>query len=83
MNMLFDDPTFLKKEEDLKRRDLEKYDEPEEAENYSLLASNDDPAVKAAKSLTNKRRTKIRKRLNTAKRRRVENCEFGLANCAN
>ena len=83
MSMLFDDPTFLKKEEDLKRRDLEKYDEPEEAENYSLLASNDDPAVKAAKSLTNKRRTKIRKRLNTAKRRRVENCEFGLAKFAN
>ena len=83
MNMLFDDPTFLKKEEDLKRRDLEKYDEPEEAENYSLLASNDDPAVKAAKSLTHKRRTKIKKRLNNAKRRRVDNCEFGLANCAN
>ena len=82
MNMLFDDPTFLKKEEDLKRRDLEKYDEPEEAENYSLLASKDDPAVKAAKSLTNKRRTKIRWRLNTAKRRRVENCEFGLAKFA-
>ena len=82
MNMLFDDPTFLKKEEDLKRRDLEKYDEPEEAENYSLLASSDDPAVKAAKSLTHKRRTKIKKRLNTAKRRRVENCEFGLAKFA-
>ena len=79
MNVLFDDPAFWETEEDLKRRDLEKYDEPEEAENYSLLASNDDPAVKAAKSLTNKRRTKIRWRLNTAKRRRVENCEFCLA----
>ena len=82
MNMLFDDPTFLKKEEDLKGRDPKEYDEPGDEENYSLLASNDDPAVKSAKSLTNKRRTKIRKRLNTAKRRRVENCEFGLANCA-
>ena len=84
--MLFDDPTFLKKEEDLKRRDLEKYDVPEEAENYSLLASNDDPAVIAAKTLTRKRRNKIRSRLNNAKRpkrRRVENCAFGLANCAN
>ena len=60
MNMLFDDPTFLKKEEDLKRRDPEKYDAPEEAENYSLLASNEDPAVKAAKSLTHKRRTKLK-----------------------
>ena len=86
MNVLFDDPAFWKTEEDLKGRDLEKYDEPEEAENYSLLASDDDPAVEAAKTLTRKRRHKIRCRLNNAKRakrRRVENCEFGLANCAN
>ena len=83
--MLFDDPTFLKKEEDLKRRDLEKYDEPEKADNYSLLASDDDPAVEAARSITRKRRSKIKKRLYTAtaKRQRVENCEFGLAECAN
>ena len=79
MNVLFDDPTFWKTEEELEGRDPKEYDEPGDEENYSLLASNDDPAVKAAKSLTNKRRTKIRKRLNTAKRRRVENCEFCLA----
>ena len=82
MDMLFDDPAFRKTEEELKGRDPEKYVEPGDEENYSLLALNDDPAVKAAKSLTNKRRTRIRWRLNTVKRRRVENCEFGLANCA-
>ena len=83
MNVLFDDPTFWKTEEELKEKDPKQYEEPGDEENYSLLASNDDPAVKAAKSLTNKRRTKIRWRLNNAKRRRVENCEFGLAKCTN
>ena len=86
MNVLFDDPAFWKTEEDLKGRDLEKYDEPEEAENYSLLASDDDPAVEAAKTLTRKRRHKIRCQLNNAKRAkrsRAENCEFGLAKCTN
>ena len=83
MNVLFDDPAFWETEEELKGRDPKEYDEPGDEENYSLLASNEDPAVKAAKSLTHKRRDKIRRRLSTAKRRRVENCEFGLANCAN
>ena len=83
MDMLFDDPAFWKTEEELKGRDPEKYDKPGDEENYSLLALNDDSAVKAAKSLTHKRRTKIKKRLNNAKRRRVENCEFGLAKFAN
>ena len=79
MNVLFEDPTFWKTENELKGRDPTEYDEPGDEENYSLLAPNDDPAVKAAKSLTNKRRTKIRWQLNNTKRRRVENCEFGLA----
>ena len=83
MNVLFDDPAFWKTEEELKERDPEEYDEPRNEENYSLLATDDDPAVKAAKSLTHKRRTKIKWRLNNAKRRRVENCEFGLAKFAN
>ena len=83
MNVLFDDPTFWKTEEELKGRDPKEYEEPGDEENYSLLASNDDPAVKAAKSLTHKRRKRIKKRLNNAKRRRVENCEFGLAKCTN
>ena len=81
--MLFDDPAFWETEEELKGRDPEKYDKPGDEENYSLLALNDDSAVKAAKSLTHKRRTKIKWRLNNAKRRRVENCEFGLAKFAN
>ena len=83
MNVLFDDPTFWETEEELKGRDPKEYDKPGDEENYSLLASNDDPAVKAAKSLTHKKRKRINKRLNTAKRRRVENCEFGLAKSAN
>ena len=86
MNVLFDDPDFWKKENELKERDPKQYDEPGDEENYSLLASDDDPAVKAAKSSTQKRRNKIRCRLNkakSAKRRRVENCEFGLAEFAN
>ena len=86
MNVLFNDPAFWKTEEELKGRDPKQYDKPGDEENYSLLASNDDPAVIAAKSLTRKRKNKIRCRLNNAKRpkkRRVENCEFGLANCAN
>ena len=83
MDMLFDDPTFRETEEELKGRDPKEYDEPGDEENYSLLASKDDPVVKAARSITRKRRNKIRKRLNYAKRRRVENCEFGLAKFAN
>ena len=86
MNVQFDDPTFWKTEEELKEKDPKQYEEPGDEENYSLLASNDDPAVIAAKTLTQKRRRKIRCRLNNAKRpkrRRVENCEFGLAKCAN
>ena len=82
MDMLFDDPTFRETEEELKGRDPKEYDEPGDEENYSLLASEDDPVVKAAKSITRNRRIRIRMRLNRAKRRRVENCEFGLANCA-
>ena len=84
MNVLFDDPTFWETENELKGRDPKEYDEPGDEENYSLLASNDDPAVKAAKSLTHKRRIRIKKRLNSkrSKRRRVENCEFGLAKFA-
>ena len=86
MNVLFDDPAFWETEEELKERDPKEYDEPGDEENYSLLATDDDPAVKAAKTLTQKRRRKIRCRLNNAKRpkrRRVENCEFGLAKFAN
>ena len=83
MDMLFDDPDFRKTEEELKGRDPKQYDEPGDEENYSLLASKDDPVVKAARSITRKRRNKIRKRLNYAKRRRVENCEFGFAKTAN
>ena len=85
MDMLFDDPTFRETEEELKGRDPKEYDEPGDEENYSLLATDDDPAVKAAKSITRKRRNKIRQRLNSkrSKRRRVENCEFGLAKFAN
>ena len=86
MDMLFDDSAFWKTEEELKEKDPKQYDEPGDEENYSLLVLNDDPVVKAAKSLTRKRRDKIRRRLNNserAKRRRVENCEFGLAKCAN
>lgn len=82
MDMLFDDPIFWETEEELKGRDPKEYDEPGDEENYSLLAPKDDPVVKAARSITRKRRNKIRERLNYAKRRRVENCEFGLANCA-
>ena len=84
--MLFNDPTFWKTEEELKGRDPKEYEDPGDEENYSLWASNDDPAVKAAKSLTRKRRNKILCRLNNAKsnkRRRVRNCEFGLAKCTN
>ena len=81
--MLFDDPAFRKKEEELKGRDPKQYVEPGDEENFSLLASNDDPVVKAARSITRKRRDKIRRRLNTAKKRRVENCEFGFAKTAN
>ena len=83
MDMLFDDPTFWETEEELKGRDPKEYDEPGDEENYSLLASKDDPVVKAARSITRKRRDKIRHRLNYAKRRRVENCEFGFAKTAN
>ena len=86
MNVLFDDPDFWKKEDELKERDPKQYDEPGDEENYSLLASDDDPAVEAAKTLTRKRRHKIRCRLNNAKRakrRRAENCEFGFAKSAN
>ena len=85
MDMLFDDPTFRETEEELKGRDPKEYDEPGDEENYSLLATDDDPVVKAAKSITRKRRHKIRQRLNSkrSKRRRVENCEFGLAKFAN
>ena len=83
MNMLFDDPIFRETEEELKGRDPKEYDEPGDEENYSLLASEDDPVVKAAKSITRKRRTRIRMRLNYAKRRRVKNCEFGFAKTAN
>ena len=83
MDMLFDDPTFRETEEELKGRDPKEYDEPGDKENYSLLASEDDPVVKAAKSITRNRRTRIRVRLNYAKRRRVENCEFGFAKTAN
>ena len=85
MDILFDDPDFQKTEEELKGRDPKEYDEPGDKENYSLLATDDDPAVKAAKSITRKRRDKIRHRLKSlrAKRRRVENCEFGLAKFAN
>ena len=85
MDMLFDDPTFRETEEELKGRDPKEYDEPGDEENYSLLATDDDPAVKAAKSITRKRKNKFRHRLSSkrAKRRRVENCEFGLAKFAN
>ena len=83
MDMLFDDPTFRETEEELKGRDPKEYDEPGDEENYSLLASEDDPVVKAAKSITRNRRIRIRMRLNRAKRRRVENCEFGFAKTAN
>ena len=81
--MLFDDPTFRETEEELKGRDPKEYDEPGDEENYSLLATDDDPAVKAAKSITRKRRDKIKHRLNSkrAKRRRVENCEFASKIC--
>ena len=79
MDMLFDDPAFRSTEEELKGRDPKQYVEPGDEENYSLLASKDDPVVKAARSITRKRRNRIKKRLYTAKRRRVENCEFGLA----
>ena len=58
--MLFDDPDFWKTEEELKGRDPKQYDEPGDEENYSLLALKDDPVVKAARSITRKRRDKIR-----------------------
>ena len=83
MDMLFDDPDFRKTEEELKGRDPKQYDEPGDEENYSLLASKDDPVVKATRSITRKRRDKIRQRLNYAKRRRVKNCEFVFAKSAN
>ena len=59
MDMLFDDPVFRKTEEVLKGRDPKQYVEPGDEENYSLLASKDDPVVKAARSITRKRRNKL------------------------
>ena len=68
MERLFDDPAFWEKERELQARDPEKYDAPKDEENYSFCVPIDDPAVKAAKRATNRRRTRIRKRLKDDKR---------------
>ena len=60
MNKLFDDPAFWERERKLEAKcPRGEYEAPGEEENYSLCASNNDPAVKAAKEVTKRRRNKI------------------------
>ena len=60
MDKLFDDPAFWEKERKLEAKcSRGEYEVPGEEENYSLCAPDNDPAVKAAKEVTRRRRNKI------------------------
>ena len=65
MDKLFDNPAFWERERKLEAKcPRGEYEVPGEEENYSLCAPNNDPAVKAAKEVTKRRKNKISKRRN-------------------